>query len=220
MTAGPADFICANTAVGAPPLAPEIRLYLASEITPIWRASEESLARDGLPPPFWAFCWPGGQALARHILDNPEIVSGKRVLDFAAGGGVAAIAAVTSGAKSVAASEIDPFACAAMAMNAALNNVEFDILERDLTGEENAEDGGGWDVVLAGDVCYERPMSDEVMDYLRAAAKLGAQVLMADPGRNFLPEMGLAERARYDVPTSTELEDSDVRETVIWRVEA
>ncbi len=214
MTTEPADFIRANTAPATPPLAPEITLYLAGEITPIWQATEATLEKAGLPPPFWAFCWPGGQVLARYLLDNPETVRGKTVLDFAAGGGVAAIAAVMAGAARVTASEIDPYAIAAMKLNAALNDVSFETTEADLTADTDT----GWDMILAGDVCYERPMSDRVMAWLRTHAARGATVLMADPGRNFLPDHGLDELASYDVPTTKELEDRETRVTVLWQV--
>lgn len=210
----PPDFIRANTAPATPPLVPEITLYLASEITPIWQATEATLEKAGLPPPFWAFCWPGGQVLARYLLDHRETVRGRSVLDFAAGGGVASIATVMAGATRVTASEIDAYAIAAMNLNAMLNHVQFDTTEADLTGDTNSE----WDVILAGDVCYERPMSDRVMEWLRAHAAKGATVLMADPGRNFLPDHGLDELASYDVPTTKELEDRETRVTVLWRV--
>ena len=155
MSSDKETFIRANLAVGTVPLVPEIQLYLAGEITPIWQATAADLEEASMPPPFWAFCWPGGQALARHILDNPEISRGKRVLDFAAGGGVASIALAMAGASTVTASEIDPFAIAAMKLNAVLNDVAFEIVEGDLTREQNQ----GSDIVIAGDVCYERPMS-------------------------------------------------------------
>jgi len=169
-----------------------------------------------MPPPFWAFCWPGGQALTRHILDNPEIFRGKRVLDFAAGGGVVSIALAMAGAFTVTASEIDPFAIAARKLNAAPNDVAFEIVESNLTREQNQ----GSDIVIAGDVCYERPMSGEVASWLHKLAATGATVLMADPGREYLPKDGLAELALYEVPTSRELEDSDACTTVLWRVQS
>ena len=198
MTDPAAAFIAANTAVARPPIVPEIALYLASEITPIWHATESALEAKEVPPPFWAFCWPGGQALARHILDHRELVRGKRVLDFAAGCGVAAIAAALSGAGHVAANDIDDHAMAAVRMNAGLNQVAIEEVLGNLVGGP----GGRWDLVLAGDVCYERPMSGDVTSWLRALAADGAEVLMGDPGRNFLPDNGLLEVARYDVPTS------------------
>ena len=209
----PAAFVAAQTVLATPPLVPEIRLHLATEITPLWQATEARLAESGVAPPYWAFAWPGGQAVARHLLDHPALVAGKRVLDFAAGSGLAAIAAAMAGAARVEAAEIDALACAALALNAAANGVAVACRTADLV------DGpGAWDVVLAGDVCYERPMAERVMPWLRRLAGRGALVLMGDPGRNYLPASGLAEVARLVVPTSRELEDRTERETVIWRV--
>lgn len=207
-------FIRAETAVAALPFVPEIRLHLASEVTPLWQATEAHLARDGLAPPYWAFAWPGGQALARLILDRPDLVRGRSVLDFAAGSGIAAIAAARAGAASVAASEIDPMAAACIRLNAALNDASVAVLEEDLTARGEAS----WEIVLAGDVCYEKPMAERVWPFLRRLAETGATVLLADPGRTYLPGSGLAAFATYAVPTLLELEDSDMRETVVWRV--
>ena len=212
--ADPAAFVLANTALEAPPLVPEIRLHLASEVVPLWQATEEQLAEQGLPPPYWAFAWAGGQALARYLLDHPEAVAGKRVLDFAAGSGLQGIAAARAGAAAVEAAEIDAFAAAAICLNAALNGVEMAVTERDLIGAR----AGPWDVVLAGDVCYERPMAETVWAWLRALAGDGALVLLGDPGRTYLPKSGLERVIAYAVETSRELEDSDVRNAVVWRV--
>ena len=161
-----AAFIRSNTAIEVPPLIPEIRLHLATEIVPIWRATEEELAEMGVPPPYWAFAWAGGQAQARYILDNPETVAGRTVLDFASGSGLAAIAAAMAGADTVIATDIDPYASAAIALNAALNGVELQIATGDLIVNR-----GPWDVVLAGDVCYERPLADRVTGRLRRAGR-------------------------------------------------
>ena len=210
----PAIFVRRNTAIAAPPLVPEIRLHLATEITPIWQASEETLARSGLPPPYWAFAWAGGQALARYLIDHPEAVAGRSVLDFGAGSGLVAIAAAIAGAASVAAAEIDPFAAAAIAANAALNEVAVAVTTADVLDVGDAP----WEVVTAGDVCYERPMADRVTAWLRVLAARGALVLLGDPGRTYLPGTGLVERARYLVPTSLELEDREIREGVVWQV--
>lgn len=210
----PEAFVAAQTLVASPPLVPEIALHLASEVTPLWQATEATLARDNLPPPYWAFAWPGGQALTRYVLDHRDIVQGRRVLDFAAGSGLVAIAAAKVGASGVTASEIDPFALAAIARNARLNGVRVDVARHDLTAAAPEE----WDVVLAGDVCYERPMAERVTSWLRAAAKRGALVLIADPGRAYLPAAGLEELARYIVPTSRDLEDCGERETRVLRV--
>ena len=190
---------------------PEIRLHLASEVVPLWQATETNLTERGLPPPYWAFAWPGGQALARHLLDHPDLVAGRRVLDFAAGSGLAAIAASKAGAASIAAAEIDRFAIAAIGLNAELNGVDLELIEADILGQ-----AGGWDVVLAGDVCYERPMAERVGRWLGQLADGGTRVLMGDPGRNYLPTNGLREIARYRVPTSLDLEDRISRETIVW----
>jgi len=210
----PASFVRRNTAVTTPPLVPEICLYLATEITPIWHATEETLARSALPPPFWAFAWAGGQALARYLLDHSAEVTGRSVLDFGAGSGLVAIAAAKAGATAVLAAEIDPFAAAAIAANAALNDVDITVQTEDLLDTVDA----CWEVVTAGDVCYERPMADRVMGWLRGMAACGSLVLLGDPGRTYSPSQGLFERGRYLVPTSRELEDRDCREAAIWQV--
>lgn len=209
----PGAFIQAQTAVAAPPLVPEIKLHLATEITPIWEATEASLTRMNLPPPYWAFAWAGGQALTRFLLDHPDWVKGKRVLDFAAGSGLSAIGAAKAGAALVQAAEIDDYAIAAIALNARINHVTIDLLRDDLVGVEPR-----WDVVLAGDVCYERPMAERVIAWFRALAGRGVAILMGDPGRAYLPQSGLVELARYQVPTSLELEDRTMRETIVWRL--
>ena len=211
--ADPAAFVRANTAIGSPPLVPEIRLHLASEITPLWQATEASLARDQLPPPYWAFARAGGQALARHIQDHPELVRGRAVLDFGAGSGLVAIAAATAGAR-VTAAEIDRFAAAAIGLNAALNGVAVAIEGADVIGGEPAP----WQVVLAGDMCYERPLAERLTRWLRTLAARGVTVLLGDPGRAYLPATGLEPLARYAVPTSLELEDRLTREGVVWRM--
>jgi len=210
----PADFIRRNTAITAPPLVPEIRLHLATEITPIWQATEESLARSALPPPFWAFAWAGGQALARYLLDHPDQVAGRTVLDFGAGSGLVAIAAAKAGAAFVLAAEIDHFAAAAIAANAALNEVAITVTTADVLDCADP----GREVVAAGDVCYERPMAERVATWLRVLAARGSLVLLGDPGRAYLPSHGLHERARYLVPTSRELEDRESRDGVVWEV--
>ena len=210
----PAAFVRCNTAITAPPLVPEIRLHLATEITPIWQATEDALARSGLPPPFWAFAWAGGQALARYLIDHSAEVTGRSVLDFGAGSGLVAIAAAKAGATAVLAAEIDPFAAAAIAANAALNDVDITVQREDLLDTVDA----CWEVVTAGDVCYERPMADRVMGWLRGMAACGSLVLLGDPGRTYSPSQGLFERGRYLVPTSRELEDRDCREAAIWQV--
>ncbi|MGF1629831.1 MAG: methyltransferase [Kiloniellaceae bacterium] len=210
----PEDFIRANTRLEAPPLVPEVTLHLASEVVPLWEATEAELARQGLPPPFWAFAWAGGQALARYLLDHPDVVRGKRVLDFAAGSGLQGIAAKLAGAASVEAVDIDAFACAACRLNAAANKVEIAVREEDAVGTANP----GWDVVLAGDVCYERPAAEAITAWLRGIAGPKCLVLLGDPGRTYLPRHGLERIIAYGVKTSRELEDSDLRNAVVWRV--
>lgn len=214
----PEDFIRANTRLEAPPLVPEIQLHLASEVVPLWEATEAELAAKDLPPPFWAFAWAGGQALARYLLDHPETVRGKRVLDFAAGSGLQGIAAKLAGAAEVEAVEIDAYAATACRMNAAANRVEIAVREEDIVGSANP----GWDVVLAGDVCYERPAAERITAWLRrlAAPSEGEAclVLLGDPGRTYLPRQGLERVIAYGVKTSRELEDSDLRNAVVWTV--
>ena len=207
------SFIQAQTALATPPLTPEIRLNLATEITPIWEATEATLEANNLPPPYWAFAWPGGQALTRLLLDQRDWVRGKRVLDFASGSGLSAIGAAMAGAEKVIANEIDDFAIEAIRLNAATNKVALELLAHDLIGRNE-----GWNVVLAGDVCYERPMADRVIPWLRILAGAGVTVLVGDPGRAYLPEQGLVEVARYDVPTSKELEDRELRVTRVLRL--
>lgn len=209
---GPEAFIRAQTVRAAPPLVPEITLHLASEITPIWRATEDWLARRNIDPPYWAFAWPGGQALARHILDHPETVAGRRVLDFAAGGGIAAIAAARAGAALVEAAEIDALAIAAMALNAAANGVSLATTAEDLVGAACR-----WDLILCGDVCYEAPMTRHILPWLRDMARQ-AEVWVADPGRAYLPREDLTGFARFTVATSLELEDRELREVVLYRL--
>ncbi len=209
----PAGFVRAQTAVESPSLIPELRLHLASEVIPLWQATEAELAALGVPPPYWAFAWAGGQGLARYLLDEPGIVAGRRVLDFAAGSGVAGLAAARAGAAAVEASDIDPFALAALRLNAELNGLALTVRGDDLVGRDE-----GWDVVLAGDVCYERPMAERAFAWLQALAGRGALVLLGDPGRSYLPKSGLERVTAYGVKTSRELEDSDLRNAVVWRV--
>lgn len=205
-------FIAEHTTPARPPLVPEIILHLATEITPIWQATEAWLDTRGIPPPFWAFAWPGSQALARYVLDNPALVAGRRVLDFAAGSGLAAIACARAGAATVDAAEIDPLAAAATGLNAALNGVHVTTLCGDLVGTPNR-----WDLILCGDVCYEAPMAGHILPWLRTLATT-ADVWLADPGRAYLPTGGTAELISYTVPTTLELEDRPHRETRLLRL--
>jgi predicted nicotinamide N-methyase len=209
------DFIRANTQLAPPPACQEILLHLATAITPMWLATETEMHLQNLPPPYWAFAWAGGQGMARHILDSPWIVRGRKVLDFAAGSGIAAVAAAKAGAATVEATDIDLVAVEAIRLNAAANGVEVTAHAGDATSSPT----GLWDVVLAGDVCYERPMVERCFPWLQRLAAQGAMVLLADPGRAYLPAKGLVRLAEYAIPTSREIEDRDVRETVIYRVE-
>jgi predicted nicotinamide N-methyase len=210
----PPDFVRDNTTLTTAPLLPEITLHLATEVTPLWMATEETLAEKNLPPPYWAFAWPGGQAVARLLLDRPDLVAGKSVLDFAAGTGIVGIAAMKAGAARVQACEIDRFALAAIRLNAEANGVEVKPVSVDLIGR----DLPGIDIVLAGDVCYEKPMAEKVTAWLRRIAATGTLVLLGDPGRAYVPTSGLEKVAAYTVPTSLELEDRETRDTVIWRL--
>ncbi|MFO0995678.1 MAG: 50S ribosomal protein L11 methyltransferase [Alphaproteobacteria bacterium] len=206
------SFIRNHTAVTAPPLVPELKLHLATEITPLWQATETWLSRQGIEPPYWAFPWVGGQALARFVLDHPAYVRGQRVLDFGAGSGLVALAAARCGAE-VTASDLDPVAGAAITLNAALNDVAVEVAIEDAIDRE-----GPWSVVLAGDMFYERRLAERAWPWLLRLAGQGVSVFLGDPGRAFLPSAGLLECARYSVPTSKELEDREVREVRVWRV--
>lgn len=209
----PADFIRANTRLQAPPHAPELTLWLADEVTPLWRRTEEELAELGLPPPFWAFAWAGGQALARWLLDHPDEARGRRVLDFATGSGLAAIAAAKAGAARVTASDVDPFCRAAVALNAEANGVTIAFVDADLL---EAPPPDALDLILAGDVFYEAPMAERVVAWLQAARARGMRVLVGDPGRSYFPKSGLEKLATYEVATTRELEDSEVKRTGVW----
>jgi len=207
-----AAFIRAETRLKPTPHAPEIVLHVADEATELWQKTEDELGEIGLPPPFWAFAWAGGQALARYILDNPETVAGKNVLDFASGSGLVAIAAAKAGAVRVEACDIDAFALEAMRLNAEANGVSL-VPRGDLAiGADE-----GWDVALAGDVSYERDMARDVTDWLGNLARRGALVLIGDPGRTYLARDRLEEIAHYRVPVTRALEDSEVKRAGVWR---
>jgi predicted nicotinamide N-methyase len=213
MTADPARFVRENTALMAPPLVPEVRLHLAIEVVPLWRKTEEELAAEGIPPPYWAFAWAGGQALARYILDHPAEVAERSVLDFGSGSGLVAIAAAKAGAREVIAADIDAFAIAAIKLNAEANAVELQTTGEDLIGRDQR-----WDVILLGDMCYERPLAERLLEWLRAKAETGTIVLLGDPGRSYFPKSGVEKLATYRVQTTRELEDRDIRETSVYRL--
>jgi predicted nicotinamide N-methyase len=209
-----AAFVRDNTSMLAPPLVPEIVLHLAHEAVPIWQKSEEELGEIGLPPPFWAFAWAGGQALARYVLDHQDLVRGKSVLDLATGSGLVAIAAQKAGASSVLAADIDRFACAAARLNAQANAATIDISDEDLLEREP----GIFDVVLVGDLFYEKGLAERVHAWLIAAKANGAAILIGDPGRSYLPKSALQHVIDYDVPVTRELEDAEIKRTAVWRI--
>jgi len=206
-------FILAHTHLLPVPHAPEINLHVAQEATELWQKTEDELATIGLPPPFWAFAWAGGQALARHLLDDPAIVRGRRVLDFASGSGLVAIAAAKAGATAVEACDIDAFAAVAIDINAAANGVAVTARLDDLVGRDE-----GWDVVCAGDVCYERAMAESVIAWLSELSARGARVLIGDPGRSYLPKDRLEPLASYAVPVTRSLEDAEIKHSTVWRL--
>jgi predicted nicotinamide N-methyase len=210
--ADPAAFIAAHTRLLPVPHAPEIRLHLADEATALWQKTEDELGAIGLPPPFWAFAWAGGQALARYCLDRPALVAGKRVLDFASGSGLVAVAAAKAGAASVAARDIDAFAVSAIGLNAAANSVAIDARCADAIDTDE-----GWDAIFAGDICYERDMAARTIAWLARLDARGATVLIGDPGRSYLPRRRLEALATYEVPVTRTLEDSDIKTTHVWR---
>ena len=207
------NFILANTLLQPPPHVPEIRLHLADEALPLWQKTEDELTESGLPLPFWAFAWAGGQALARYVLDTAGLVTGKRVTVFAAGAGLEAIAAAKRGASHVIATEIDPFARAALAINMAANDVRFAISEADLLQGDVPDT----DILLLGDVFFEQPMADQVADMAARFVAKGGLALVGDPGRSYLPKSRLHMLAEYQVTTTRALEDSLVKATRVWR---
>jgi predicted nicotinamide N-methyase len=208
----PESFIRENTALQPVPHAPEISLYVADEITPIWKMTEEALGAMGISPPFWAFAWAGGQALARYVLDHPEVVAGKSVLDFAAGSGLVAIAAMKAGAARALACDIDPMCEAAIAVNAKANGVSIEASIADFLGRPPPT----VEVILAGDICYERTLAGRVLDWLKTARASGVTVLIGDPGRTYFPKSGLEKLAQYEVRTTRELEDYEIKRTGVW----
>jgi predicted nicotinamide N-methyase len=209
-----AAFIRANTKLLPVPLVPEIRLYLAEESLPIWRKTEDELGEMNVPPPYWAFAWAGGQALARYILDNPPTVAGARVLDLGSGSGLTAIAAMRAGAARVLAADIDALALAAIDLNAAANAVAVEATREDLL----AGAPGRFDIVLVGDLFYERTLAERVLAFIEAASANGAEILVGDPRRSYFPKDRFCQIAEYAVPVTRELEDAEIKRTAVWRL--
>ena len=206
------------TELRTPSIVPEVKLHLASEILELWKETEATLYLKAVgsgeaPPPYWAFAWPGGQALSRYILDRRHLFAGKSLLDFGSGSGLVAIAAAIAGAAPVVAAEIDAGACIAIEANAESNGVFIEPIQNDLIGSN-----GRWDVICAGDMCYERPLAERAVEWLRGLAAAGAEVLLGDPGRTYFPKAGIEMLCTYQVPTSRELEDRDTRETSVYRL--
>ncbi len=206
------DFIRANTRLLPVPLVPEIVLHLAHEAVPLWQKTEDELGEMGLPPPFWAFAWAGGQALSRYVLDNGSIVKGRSVLDLASGSGLVAIAAARAGATDVLAADIDGYALTAIGLNAEANAVSIRATSADLL----QSDPPACDVVLVGDLFYERDLATRLLEWLHHARDAGADVLIGDPGRSYLPTKALVARATYEVPVTRDLEDSEIKNTSVW----
>lgn len=206
-------FVRENTRLLSPPLVPEIKLYLAEESVPIWLKSEEELGEMNVPPPYWAFAWAGGQALARYLLDNPHICRDQTVLDLGAGSGMTAIAAAKTGAHSVVAADIDGFALASCRLNAAANAVSFELTNTDFLDGPPSDAA----VVLIGDLFYERTLADRVLAYIDTAKSAGASVYIGDPQRSYFPRGRFTMLTSYQVPVTRELEDSEIKKTAVWR---
>lgn len=207
-------FIRHWTHLTTPPLVPEVRLHLADRVMPLWEALARDASEPELPPPYWAFAWAGGQAVARYVLDHRAMVTGQRVVDLAAGSGLCAIAAVLAGAREVSAIDIDPWARDATGLNASANGVHVPFSDDDpLDGPPpDAE------VILAGDIGYEWSLAERGMGWLRRAASQGIEVIVGDPERHHLPHTGLVALATYEVPTTIDLEQAHSKHTTVYRV--
>lgn len=214
MTAHPRhrDFILANTRLLSPPLVPELRLHLAEESLPIWQKSEEELGQMNVPPPYWAFAWAGGQALARYLIDNPDVCRNQSVIDLGAGSGLTALAAKKAGAAHVLAADIDPIALVACELNAQLNEVSLETTAEDLLEHLPAAS-----VLLVGDLFYERQLANRVAMCIEAARQRGMAVLIGDPKRSYFPSGRYRLVAEYSVPVSRELEDAEIKKTAVWK---
>ena len=210
------DFIRQNTSVMTPPLVPEVKLHLAHEAVPLWQKTEEELGELGLPPPFWAFAWAGGQALARYVLDHSAVVENLKVLDLATGSGLVAIAAAQAGSASIIAADIDEFATTAAQMNAELNHVSLDIKLKDLLSQQPPST----DVILVGDLFYEKTLATRCLAWLQQAQEQGAEIFIGDPGRSYLPRDQLEKLAEYNVPVTRDLEDAEIKRTAVWLLKA
>ena len=208
-------FIRANTKLRPVPLVPEIAIHIADESVPIWQKTEEELGEMGLPPPFWAFAWAGGQALARYVLDHAACVAGKTVLDLASGSGLVGIAAMKAGARTVTAADIDVFSLAAIGLNATANGVQLNACRDDLLASPTDE---RWDVILAGDIFYERETAERAFAFLSRQTARGTTVLIGDPGRSYLPKDKLTKLAEHSVPVTRELEDAEIKRTAVWTI--
>jgi predicted nicotinamide N-methyase len=208
-------FIRANTRLLSPPLVPELRLHLAEESLPIWRKTEEQLGEMNVPPPYWAFAWAGGQALARYLLDNPETTRDRHVLDLGAGSGLTALAAARSGAAHVLAADIDIVALEAVRLNAEANDAKVSVTPKDLLA---AEPDRTYTVVLVGDLFYERELAEQVLRFIDKAALAGADILIGDPQRSYFPRDRFDQVAEYRVPVTRELEDAEIKRTAVWRL--
>ena len=207
-------FVLENTTLSSPPLIPEIKLYLAEESLPVWQKTLDELCQDNVPPPYWAFAWAGGQALARYLLDNPHLITNKTVLDLGAGSGLTALAARKAKATRVLAADVDQISCAAARLNAEANNLPLETTSEDVLNDLPAP----FDVLLVGDLFYERPLANRVMAYLEAAQDNGSEILVGDPERTYFPRDRFTQLGLYDVPVSRELEDCDLKATAVWRL--
>jgi len=209
------DFIRNHTRVQPVPSLPHIEIYQADQVTPLWLSTENDLSKQGLAPPFWAFAWSGGQALARYIHENPKVVAGKRILDIACGSGLVGISARLSGALSVLCNDIDPYAEGAVALNAALNGVSVSFFGTDLLKDSLPD----VDIILAGDICYEREMTDAMLSFFGRALGQGIEVYIGDPHRSYFPKSGLRKLADYAILTNIDIEDTAVKPASVWYLE-
>ena len=209
-----ATFIRANTQLMSPPLVPEIRLHLAEESLPIWQKTEDELGAMNVAPPYWAFAWAGGQAVARYLIDEPGLVAGRSVLDLGSGSGMTAIAARMAGARDLLAADIDVIAGAAVGLNAAANDVAVGFTAVDLL----AAAPGRFDTIIVGDMFYERELAARVLTFIEAAVARGSVIVIGDPQRSYFPRNRFARIAEYQVPVTRELEDSEIKHTTVWRL--